>query len=112
MKKEYDFSKGRRGVSRELPAPDELARRTKVRITIMLDADVLEHFKKAAAVRGAEPYQTQINRALRAYVFDGERPEERLAADPKFIDRVAERVATYVSDRRTPRARQRASSKR
>lgn len=32
----------------------------KVRVTIALDSDLVEHFKKAASKRGALPYQTQI----------------------------------------------------
>lgn len=40
----------------------------KTRITILIDSDVLTFFKARAARRGAEPYQTQINRLLRQYV--------------------------------------------
>jgi uncharacterized protein (DUF4415 family) len=37
----------------------------KVRITMYLDADVLEYFKKRAEQPNAAPYQTQINNELR-----------------------------------------------
>lgn len=37
----------------------------KVRITINLDADVLEYFKQRAELPNAAPYQTQINAELR-----------------------------------------------
>ena len=37
----------------------------KVKITINLDADVLEYFKRRAAPPHAAPYQTQINNELR-----------------------------------------------
>ncbi|MEZ5345074.1 MAG: BrnA antitoxin family protein [Pyrinomonadaceae bacterium] len=37
----------------------------KVRITINLDADVLEYFKQRAESPNAAPYQTQINAELR-----------------------------------------------
>lgn len=37
----------------------------KVRITINLDADILEYFKERAKALDAAPYQTQINNALR-----------------------------------------------
>jgi len=37
----------------------------KVRVTIYLDADVLEYFKDRAAQPNAAPYQTQINAELR-----------------------------------------------
>lgn len=57
MRKEYDFSKGKRGAA--LPSAG------KTRITIMLDDDVIEHFRHVAEVEGAG-YQTMINTALRA----------------------------------------------
>lgn len=57
MRKEYDFSKGKRGAV--IPAPG------KTRITIMLDDDVIEHFRAKAQARGIG-YQTMINAALRA----------------------------------------------
>ena len=56
MRKEYDFSKGRRGAV--LPSPG------KTRITIMLDDDILEHFRSRAEAAGLG-YQTMINAALR-----------------------------------------------
>lgn len=37
----------------------------KVRITINLDADILEYFKDRAKMPDSAPYQTQINNALR-----------------------------------------------
>lgn len=59
MRKEYDFSKGKRGAV--------ISSAGKTRITIMLDDDVIEHFRKAAEALGAG-YQTMINSALRAAV--------------------------------------------
>jgi len=56
MRKEYDFSKGKKGAV--LPSPG------KTRITIMLDDDVIEHFRLVAEEEGAG-YQTMINSALR-----------------------------------------------
>lgn len=38
----------------------------KTRISILLDEDLIEHFKKRAAAPNALPYQTQINNTLRA----------------------------------------------
>ena len=38
----------------------------KVRVTMYVDADVLEYFKARAAQTNAAPYQTQINNELRA----------------------------------------------
>lgn len=56
MRKEYDFSQGKRGAV--LPA------RGKTRITLYLDDDILETFR-AHAERSGSGYQTLINRALR-----------------------------------------------
>jgi hypothetical protein len=55
MRKQYDFSKGRRGAVLSSPG--------KTRITIMLDDDVLEHFRSQAEAAGIG-YQTMINAAL------------------------------------------------
>lgn len=65
MRDEYDFSKAKRGAAIESPG--------KMRITIMLDADVIEQFRKRASARGTG-YQTEINRALRDYLVHGEQP--------------------------------------
>ena len=56
MRKEYDFSKGKRGPV--IPSPG------KTRITIMLDEDVIEHFRSRAEAEGVG-YQTMINSVLR-----------------------------------------------
>jgi hypothetical protein len=65
MKKEYDFSGGKRG--------QVVKTRGKTRITIYLDNDILEAFrdKSDAAGRG---YQTIINEALRASLADEAQP--------------------------------------
>jgi len=56
-----DFSKGKRGaVSRPDPA--------KQRITIRLDADIIEHFKGLVHAAGGGNYQTLINDALREHI--------------------------------------------
>ncbi len=57
MRDQYDFSNARRGAV--LPA------RGKTRITIMLDDDVLAHFRQKAESEG-RGYQTLINAQLRA----------------------------------------------
>jgi BrnA antitoxin of type II toxin-antitoxin system len=65
MKKEYDFSGGKRGALLKAPG--------KTRITIYLDNDILEAFREKgdAAGRG---YQTMINDALRAALGDEAQP--------------------------------------
>ncbi len=68
MKKEYDFSKGRRGPVVRVP-PE------KVRVTIRLDKDILDSFRQQVDDAGGGNYQTLINDALRAAV---ERRQEEL----------------------------------
>ena len=55
MKKEYDFSRGKRGAA--------LPTRGKTRITIYLDDEILQRFK-AESERTGKGYQTLINEAL------------------------------------------------
>jgi len=89
-----------------MPPPNQLARHTKVRITIFLDLDILDFFKARAAKRGKAPYQTQINQALREYM-EGSPPRGKgaLVADDKLISRLAERIAEYSVAKRKKRAR-------
>ena len=61
MKKEYDFSKGRRGAI--LKAPPE-----KTRVTIRLDDDILDWFRQQTDDAGGGNYQTLINGALRGFM--------------------------------------------
>lgn len=68
MKKEYDFSKGRRGPIVRMPAG-------KVRVTIRLDRDILDWFRQRVDDAGGGNYQTLINDALRGVV---ERRQEAL----------------------------------
>lgn len=65
MRKQYDFSKGKRGAV--------IAAKGKTRITIMLDNDVIEAFRARAEAKGTG-YQTAINEALRAAIQDEEAP--------------------------------------
>jgi len=64
MKREYDFSKGRRGAV----VPPESG---KTRITIRLDNKVLNHFRKLVHEMGGGNYQTLINDALREHIQRG-----------------------------------------
>ena len=68
MKRQYDFSKAKRGVVVKVPSG-------KSRITIRLDEDLLEWFRVQADEAGGGNYQTFINQALRDFV---ERRTERL----------------------------------
>jgi uncharacterized protein (DUF4415 family) len=64
MKREYDFSKGRRGPV----IPPEPG---KTRITIRLDNKVLDYFHKQVHEMGGGNYQTLINDALLEHIQRG-----------------------------------------
>ncbi|MDH3376252.1 MAG: BrnA antitoxin family protein [Gammaproteobacteria bacterium] len=65
-----DFSNGKRG---PVVKPDP----NKVRITIRLDADVIEHFKSIVHEAGGGNYQTLINDALREHIQAKDRRLEK-----------------------------------
>ena len=56
-----DFSKGKRGA---VVTPDP----NKVRITIRLDGDIVNHFKEMVNKAGGGNYQTLINNALQEHI--------------------------------------------
>lgn len=72
----------------------------KVQITLRVDLDILEHFKKRAESSHSAPYQTQINSELRK-IMEKDLSEENteinkniedLAKNKKFIRAVAEHL--------------------
>jgi len=65
MRKEYDFSRGKRGPV--IPSPG------KTRITIMLDDGVIDAFR-ARAEKAGRGYQTLINEVLRAALAGDDQP--------------------------------------
>ena len=69
MKKEYNFSKGKRGAV--VPAP-----KGKTRITIRIDDDILDWFRGEVDAAGGGNYQTLINSALREYITNQQEPIE------------------------------------
>jgi uncharacterized protein (DUF4415 family) len=69
MRKEYDFSRGKRGAV--VPSSG------KTRITIMLDDEVLEYFRERADSSGTG-YQTMINSALKSAIDRAKNGEEEL----------------------------------
>ena len=69
MKKNYDFSKGKRGPVVTVPPG-------KTRITIRLDDDVLDWFRSEAHAAGGGNYQTLINAALREHMSSRVEPLE------------------------------------
>ena len=69
----------------------------KQRVTMYLDADILEFFKNCASEPNAAPYQSQINQALRL-VIESKQPENKnikkeLLEDQKFLQELKERLA-------------------
>jgi len=74
MKKEYDFSEGKRGAV--------VKSRGKTRITIHLDDDVIDAFR-AKAEGSSRGYQTLINEALRGYLANESKP-----VDSKTLRRI------------------------
>ncbi len=65
MKKEYDFSKGKRGAV--------IPQTGKTRITIYLDDAIVQRFK-AQSEKTGKGYQTLINEALNAYLGVAQKP--------------------------------------
>ena len=64
-----DFSKGKRGAVVK-------AGPNKIRITIRLDGDIIEHFKKRVHDAGGGNYQTLLNDTLRQYIQSETEPLE------------------------------------
>lgn len=74
MRKEYDFSKGKRG---------PVAKNTgKTRITIYLDDDIIEAFREKGDKLG-RGYQTLINNALREALL-----KDDVAVDARTLRRI------------------------
>lgn len=69
MKREYDFSKGKRGPVLSVP-------KGKTRITIRLDDDVLDWFRHQVDEAGGGNYQSLINEALRQHIRRAHEPLE------------------------------------
>ena len=67
MKAQYDFASGKRGPVLKTPAG-------KTRITIRIDDDLLQWFRKQVHGAGGGSYQTLINAALREYVSTKREP--------------------------------------
>ena len=69
MKKEYDFSKGKRGPVLTVPPG-------KVRLTIRLDKDVVDWYREQVESVGGGNYQTLINQTLRESMKRAREPLE------------------------------------
>ncbi|MBC8167678.1 MAG: BrnA antitoxin family protein [Bryobacteraceae bacterium] len=69
MKKEYNFTKAKRGRVVAVPSG-------KTRVTIRLDDQILEWFRNQADEAGGGNYQTLINDSLREYLAHQREPLE------------------------------------
>lgn len=93
--------------------PDYKAKTAKVKISMYLDKDVLNHFRARADQPHAAPYQTQINNVLREVmerdlaVGSGSEltPAKALIQDSRFIAAVAKEVAASLKRQSNPRQR-------
>ena len=65
MKRQYDFGRGRRGAVVRVPSG-------KTRITIRIDNDTLQWFRKQVHKAGGGSHQTLINDALRRFAESAE----------------------------------------
>ncbi|CAN5685389.1 hypothetical protein BH20ACI4_BH20ACI4_30490 [soil metagenome] len=69
----------------------------KLKVTIMLDADVVDFYKEQAAKAGNLPYQTQINRQLRKAMEKTQNPNSQVVTlemleNPAFLAELATRL--------------------
>jgi uncharacterized protein (DUF4415 family) len=71
MRKNYDFSKAKRGAV--VPTP-----KGKTRITIRLDNELVEWFKDRVHEAGGGNYQSLINAALHEHVQRADEPLEKI----------------------------------
>src|SRR4051812_36698693 len=83
MKKEYDFSKGKRGAVVPLPPG-------KLRITIRLDKDILEWFKRTVDEAGGGHHQTMMDDPPGHFMI-----AERQPLEDSLRRVVREELATY-----------------
>ena len=100
MRTNYDFSKAKRGPVLRVPPG-------KTRITIRIDDDVLEWYRKQVHAAGGGSYQAMMNKALRDCM---ERQDEPLEATLRRVLREVipassrERRAVPVRGKRAKRA--------
>ena len=94
MRAEYDFSQGKRGPVLRVPAG-------KTRITIRIDDDVLEWFRRQVHEAGGGSYQTLINSALRSFMASQDRSLE------DTLRRVLREELPRYSVKKTPRVTRR-----
>lgn len=88
MRKEDDFSKGKRGA---VIPPD----RRKTRITIRLDTKILKWFWQRVDEAGGGNYQTMINEALKSYIESNDSRTIRYSGVPARRPDIDGEIQTY-----------------
>ncbi len=91
MKREYDFSKAKRGPV--LPIP-----KGKTRITIRLDDTVLDWFRRQVNEAGGGNYQTLINDALRQHIAHNNEFRAVQATNKKVLKNVEETLRRVIRE--------------
>ncbi len=72
-------------------------REQKLKVTILLDADVIDFYKEQAAKLGNLPYQTQINQELRKAMENAKNPASEVVTiemleNPQFLANLASKL--------------------
>lgn len=61
---------------------------------MLVDADILEYFRKRAEHPNASPYQTQMNNVLRQFMaMEGTEEYSKLLNNERFIEALAQKLA-------------------
>ena len=95
MKREYDFSKGKRGAV--------IPQKGKTRISIFIDNAVLDQFRTLAEKAGTG-YQTMMNDALRKYLSETDQP----VTEKTLRQVLRQEIPEYLKDLTTASVRTRA----
>ncbi|MGB7070230.1 MAG: BrnA antitoxin family protein [Pyrinomonadaceae bacterium] len=83
---------------RRSPWAEKLRNTKKIKVSIYLDGDVIEHFRLRSAQPNAAPYQTQINNELRKAMegssFETATFEGDILNDKKFLKALKKKLET------------------
>ncbi|MEO7673561.1 MAG: BrnA antitoxin family protein [Pyrinomonadaceae bacterium] len=83
---------------RRSPWAEKLKNAKKIKVSIYLDGDVVEHFRLRSEQPNAAPYQTQINSELRKVMENGATDTEIIEKDilnnEKFLKALKEKLET------------------
>src|SRR5688572_24410914 len=83
---------------RRSPWAEKLRKAKKVKVSIYLDGDVVEHFRLRSEQPNAAPYQTQINNELRKVMENGSEEtanvEKDILNNKKFLKALKKKLET------------------